>query len=41
MTLFEKFEKRSIIFENCVKVLDNILCKNDNDIKHVEERKII
>ncbi len=39
MTLFEEFEKRRINFENCVKVLDNIVCKNDNDVKHVEERK--
>ena len=39
MTLFEEFEKRRINFENCVEVLDNIVCKNDNDVKHVEERK--
>ena len=39
MTLFEEFEKRRIYFENYVKVLDNIVCKNDDDVKHVEERK--
>ena len=39
MTLFEEFEERRINFENYVKVLDNIVCKNDDDVKHVEERK--
>ena len=39
MTLFEEFEKRRIDFENYVKVLDNIVCKNDDDVKRVEERK--
>ena len=39
MTLFEEFEKRRLDFENYVKVLDNIVCKNDDDVKHVEERK--
>ena len=41
MTLFEEFEERRIFFEIYVNVLDNIVCKNDDEVKYVEEKKNI